>query len=165
MDFQTVNLMLGKSFLLNCQIFIVTLLLALPLGLLLSFGTMSRQVEGVLNLLVQAKMLPIVVSVLIVILGVMLTLQLNKGLLVTPKMDKETWLRVLVLTAMTLVYLIAAYYAGFLITTFLYCFAMLLYLNWKQKNPVFLLVLSAVYTAVTVYLVPMMLHLNLQLLP
>ena len=95
----------------------------------------------------------------------MLTLQLNKGLLVTPKMDKETWLRVLVLTAMTLVYLIAAYYAGFLITTFLYCFAMLLYLNWKQKNPVFLLVLSAVYTAVTVYLVPMMLHLNLQLLP
>ena len=29
MDFQTVNLMLGKSFLLNCQIFIVTLLLAL----------------------------------------------------------------------------------------------------------------------------------------
>ena len=42
MDFQTVNLMLGKSFLLNCQIFIVTLLLALPLGLLLSFGTMSR---------------------------------------------------------------------------------------------------------------------------
>lgn len=123
------------------------------------------KVEGVLNLLVQAKMLPIVVSVLIVILGVMLTLQLNKGLLVTPKMDKETWLRVLVLTAMTLVYLIAAYYAGFLITTFLYCFAMLLYLNWKQKNPVFLLVLSAVYTAVTVYLVPMMLHLNLQLLP
>ena len=116
------------------------------------------KVEGVLNLLVQAKMLPIVVSVLIVILGVMLTL-------VTPKMDKETWLRVLVLTAMTLVYLIAAYYAGFLITTFLYCFAMLLYLNWKQKNPVFLLVLSAVYTAVTVYLVPMMLHLNLQLLP
>ena len=113
------------------------------------------KVEGVLNLLVQAKML----------LGVMLTLQLNKGLLVTPKMDKETWLRVLVLTAMTLVYLIAAYYAGFLITTFLYCFAMLLYLNWKQKNPVFLLVLSAVYTAVTVYLVPMMLHLNLQLLP
>ena len=51
------------------------------------------KVEGVLNLLVQAKMLPIVVSVLIVILGVMLTLQLNKGLLVTPKMDKETWLR------------------------------------------------------------------------
>ena len=58
------------------------------------------KVEGVLNLLVQAKMLPIVVSVLIVILGVMLTLQLNKGLLVTPKMDKETWLRVLVLLSL-----------------------------------------------------------------
>ena len=42
MDFQTVNVMLGKSFLLNCEIFFVTLLLSLPLGLLLSFGTMSR---------------------------------------------------------------------------------------------------------------------------
>ena len=42
MDFQTVNLMLGKSFLLNCQIFVVTLLLSLPLGLVLSFATMSR---------------------------------------------------------------------------------------------------------------------------
>lgn len=42
MDFQTVNIMLGKSFLLNCQLFLLTLILALPLGLVLSFGTMSR---------------------------------------------------------------------------------------------------------------------------
>ncbi len=42
MSFLTVNIMLGKSFLLNCEIFFVTLLLSLPLGLLLSFGTMSR---------------------------------------------------------------------------------------------------------------------------
>ena len=42
MSFATVNIMLGESFLLNCQIFFVTLLLALPLGLILSFGSMSR---------------------------------------------------------------------------------------------------------------------------
>ena len=42
MSFQTVNLMLGKSFLLNCQIFFVTLLLSLPLGLIVSFGTMNQ---------------------------------------------------------------------------------------------------------------------------
>lgn len=42
MDFSTVNVMLAKSFLLNCQIFFITLLLALPLGLVISFGTMSR---------------------------------------------------------------------------------------------------------------------------
>lgn len=42
MNFWTVNKMLAESFWLNCQIFIVTLLLALPLGLLLSFGSMSR---------------------------------------------------------------------------------------------------------------------------
>ncbi len=42
MSFSTVNVMLGQSFLLNCEIFFVTLLLSLPLGLLISFGTMSR---------------------------------------------------------------------------------------------------------------------------
>ena len=42
MSFATVNVMLGKSFLLNCQIFFITLLFSLPLGLLISFGTMSR---------------------------------------------------------------------------------------------------------------------------
>lgn len=42
MSFSTVNMMLGQSFLLNCEIFFVTLLLSLPLGLLISFGTMSR---------------------------------------------------------------------------------------------------------------------------
>ena len=42
MDFSTVNMMLAKSFLLNCQIFVITLALALPLGLVISFGTMSR---------------------------------------------------------------------------------------------------------------------------
>ncbi len=42
MSFSTVNVMLGKSFLLNCQIFFITLIFSLPLGLLVSFGTMSR---------------------------------------------------------------------------------------------------------------------------
>ena len=42
MSFSTVNLMLAQSFLLNCQIFFVTLILALSLGLVLSFGSMSR---------------------------------------------------------------------------------------------------------------------------
>lgn len=42
MSFATVNVMLGKSFLLNCQIFFITLIFSLPLGLLISFGTMSR---------------------------------------------------------------------------------------------------------------------------
>ncbi|MDO5401489.1 MAG: amino acid ABC transporter permease [Eubacteriales bacterium] len=42
MSFQTVNLLLGKSFVLNCEIFFVTLLLSLPLGLLVCLGTMSR---------------------------------------------------------------------------------------------------------------------------
>lgn len=42
MSFETVNLLLGRSFLLNCEIFFVTLLLALPLGLLVCLGTISR---------------------------------------------------------------------------------------------------------------------------
>ena len=42
MSFVTVVGMLNKSFLLNCEIFFITLILSLPLGLLVSFGTMSK---------------------------------------------------------------------------------------------------------------------------
>ncbi|NCE65697.1 amino acid ABC transporter permease [Pseudoflavonifractor sp. 524-17] len=42
MSFLTVTAMLLKSFVLNCQLFAVTLALALPLGLIVSFGSMSR---------------------------------------------------------------------------------------------------------------------------
>ena len=52
MDFQTVNLMLGKSFLLNCQIFIVTLLLALPLGLLICASTVLVKQHSILDVFV-----------------------------------------------------------------------------------------------------------------
>jgi len=121
------------------------------------------KVQGALNILVQAKMLPLVVSVLIIILGVMLIMQLEKGLLVTPAISKETFVRVLILTVITLAYLLITYKVGFLIPTFVYCLAMLFYLNWKQKNPVLLVVAAVIYSAVTLFLVPWILNLNLML--
>lgn len=42
MSFKTISLMLLQGFWLNIQIFAVTLALSLPLGLLVSFGSMSR---------------------------------------------------------------------------------------------------------------------------
>lgn len=42
MSFSLITSQLLKSFMLNCELFIVTLILALPLGLLVSFGSMSR---------------------------------------------------------------------------------------------------------------------------
>ena len=42
MSFQTVTVMLLEGFRLNIELFVVTLVLSLPLGLLVSFGTMSR---------------------------------------------------------------------------------------------------------------------------
>lgn len=42
MSFQTVTLMLLKGFALNCQLFAITLVLSLPLGLIVSFGSMSK---------------------------------------------------------------------------------------------------------------------------
>lgn len=42
MSFQTVTVMLLKAFTLNCQLFIITLGLSLPLGLLVCFGSQSR---------------------------------------------------------------------------------------------------------------------------
>lgn len=131
--------------------------------LILSLGIRNNpvKVEGFLNVLVQAKMIPTLVSILIIVLGVILTIQLDKGLLVTPTMPKESWLRVLILMGITLAYLLVTYQVGFLIPTFVYCLVMLLYLNWKQRNPVLMLVTAAIYTGVTVFLVPWMLNLNL----
>ncbi len=42
MSFQSVTLTLLDGFALNIQLFVITLLLSLPLGLVVSFGTMSR---------------------------------------------------------------------------------------------------------------------------
>ncbi len=42
MSFQTVTKMLLESFGLNCQLFVITLVLSLPLGLVAAFGSMSR---------------------------------------------------------------------------------------------------------------------------
>ena len=42
MTFQTVTQMLLESFGLNCQIFFITLVLSLPLGLVVSFGSMCK---------------------------------------------------------------------------------------------------------------------------
>lgn len=42
MSFSTVNKMLLEGFSLNCEIFVITLLFSLPLGLLVSFGTTSN---------------------------------------------------------------------------------------------------------------------------
>ena len=41
MSFQTVTMMLLEGFRYNCELFAITLILALPLGLVVSFGTMS----------------------------------------------------------------------------------------------------------------------------
>lgn len=42
MSFQTVTMMLLEGFWLNCELFAITLILSLPLGLVVSFGSMSR---------------------------------------------------------------------------------------------------------------------------
>ena len=140
---------------------IMTALGIVCLILSLKIRNNTVKVEGFLNVLVQAKMVPILVSILIIIMGIIMTLQIQKGILKTATLPKETWVRVLILTAMTVVYLVVTSKVGFLVPTFVYCFLMLLYLNWKQKNPVLLLGIAALYTAVTVYLVPWMLKLSL----
>ena len=140
---------------------IMTLLGVVCLILSLKIRNNPVKVPGFLNVLVQAKMVPIMVSVLIILLGIVMTIQLQKGTLTSAKLPKETWARVLIRTVLTVVYLVVASKVGFLVPTFVYCFLMLLYLNWKQKNPVLLLGIAAIYTAVTVYLVPWILRLNL----
>ena len=42
MSFETVTITMMKGFMLNIQLFVITLVLSLPLGLVVSFGTMSK---------------------------------------------------------------------------------------------------------------------------
>lgn len=42
MNFWSITLLLLEGFAVSCQLFVMTLLLSLPLGLLISFGTMSK---------------------------------------------------------------------------------------------------------------------------
>ena len=116
-----------------------------------------------LNFFTQAKALPLLCAILLIILGLLLTAQMISGKIKTSGLSKETMGRVGILTLLTVAYLIAVSKIGFLYPTILYVGAMLFYLNFGRKKWWQLLLITAAYVAVALYLTPFILNLKLMM--
>lgn len=116
-------------------------------------------VEGAINLIVQAKFVPLVLSVLITLQGLGLTISQWKGNEKTV-CDGGFSPRALTVVALTLAYLVIVSYAGFAVPTVVYIGAMLFVVN-RGRRPLQLLILTALYSLITLLLIPGVLNLQL----
>lgn len=116
-------------------------------------------VEGPLNLLVQAKFPPLVLSVLILIQGIVLTVALLRGKEATVS-DGGFTSRGLIVVLMTVAYLFLVSLVGFAVPSVVYMCALLFVVN-KGRKPLFLLILTVVYSVVALLVIPGLLNLQL----
>lgn len=116
-------------------------------------------VEGPLNLLIQAKFIPLVLSVLILIQGVMLTVALLKGKERTENSGGFTP-RALIVVSLTVAYLFLVSLIGFAVPTVVYMAALLFVVN-RDAKPLHLLILTVVYSIIALLVIPGVLNLQL----
>lgn len=120
--------------------------------------------DKTLNFLAQARFLPLVVSVILIIMGVLFAIELYRGKATCESgMTKGMFRREVILTVLTVAYLIITSKVGFLYPTIAYLAAMLFYLNWGKKKWWVLLILTAVFTFVAIYVTPLILQLKLKM--
>lgn len=120
--------------------------------------------DKTLNFLAQARFLPLMVSVVLIMMGLLFAVQLYKGKATCESgMTKGMFSRELILTVITVAYLIVTSKVGFLYPTIVYLAGMLFYLNWNKNKWWVLLIITAVFTFVTIYLTPLILQLKIKL--
>lgn len=116
-------------------------------------------VEGPLNLLIQAKFIPLLLSALITVQGISLTVALWKGKETTVNEGGFTP-RALIVVALTMAYLVLVSLVGFAVPTVVYLAALLFVVN-KGRKPLQLLVLTVVYAVIALLVIPGVLNLQL----
>ena len=116
-------------------------------------------VEGPLNLLIQAKFIPLLLSVLILIQGISLTVALLKGKEKTEN-DGGYTPRAALVVLLTVAYLFLVSLAGFAVPTVVYMGALLFVVN-KGRKPLQLLILTLVYSVIALLVIPGVLNLQL----
>ena len=114
-------------------------------------------VEGALNIIVQAKFIPLLISLLIVLQGIGLTISQWKGKERTTS-DGGFTARGLTVVLLTVAYLIIVFYVGFTIPTVIYIGALLFIAN-DGRNPLQLLLLTALYSVIALAVIPSVLNL------
>lgn len=116
-------------------------------------------VDGPLNVLIQAKFIPLLLSVLILLQGISLTAALLRGTEKTQEARGFTP-RSLTVLLLTVAYLFLVSMAGFALPTVGYLAALLFVVNQGRK-PLQLLILTLVYSAATLLVIPGVLNLQL----
>lgn len=149
-----------KSKLLQCaEGLIVTAAGTIFIILSLQIRSNPVSVDGAVNLLVQAKFIPLLLSVLITILGGILAVSQLKGRNPSSS-DGGLTPRALAVTGLTAAYLILVSFLGFMFPSAVYMGAMMFLLN-KDKKPLHLLLLTALYAIIALLLIPGILNLQL----
>lgn len=138
---------------------IVTAVGLLYLGLSLGIRSNPVPVEGAVGVFTEAKFLPLLLSALITVQGILLTAALAKGRESSAKGHGVT-LRSAGVVLLTVCYLLLIAQIGFAVPTAAYLTAMLFLVN-KGRRPLELLVLSGVYCLVALVLIPGVLGLQL----
>lgn len=151
---------MDRSKLLQClEGLIVTAAGVLFAGLALGIRDNPVPVEGAINVIVQAKFFPLALSALIVLQGAGLTVALWRGSEKTAAdglSSMRTWAVVLLSAA----YFVSISLAGFAIPTVIYLGALLFLVN-HGREPVRLLLLTALYSGIALLVVPGVLRLQL----
>lgn len=146
-------------------------LVVIALGLFLLYLSISIsnnpvQLENrIINFITEARFLPLMISITILILGVIFTIKLAKGTITCASgMTKDVAVREGILTLMTVVYLVLVTKFNFLIPTTAYLVGLLFYLNWGKKKWWVLLIIAAIYIVVALIITPYILQLKIHLL-
>lgn len=119
------------------------------------------RLEGWLNVLAQAKAVPLLSGILMIAFGIVLTTQMSSGRVSSTFIKIKDKKGAIISLASTLIYLVSIIYFGFKITTALYLAFILIYLNKnKSKMPVIIASIISLYL-VSIVLIPKILSLRL----
>lgn len=119
---------------------------------------------GVASVLAQAKFVPIVMSVGVLLLGIILFLKQMNGKDSSARLTKEEWIRMGVVVVLTIAYIIACYYFKFMIPTIVYAFAIVFFLNWKARKTWQIIVFSLLVIVLGLYGMPLLINLKLPMM-
>lgn len=115
------------------------------------------------DIMAQAKLLPITLSCIVIVLGIILLIRQMRGTDVSVTLATEEWKRLFVVLVLVAAYCVGVYYMKFMIPTLLFSFAIMLFLNLKKRKLWWILVLAALAFVLGCYGMPRLINLNLPL--
>lgn len=120
--------------------------------------------EGWTNILAQAKFMPTLMACGITILGTVLFVKQMKGADKSNQLTKAEWIRMGTVLLLMVLYIFGVYKFKFMIPTILFAFAILFFLNWKQKKLWQLVALSLLAIVLGLFVMPYLINLKLPMM-